>query len=107
MEKLLKELTYISPLLNDSELQQEFWGEILGENGDYKWLLVRDGLASLFFHRLRPQEWEKRGTVSALLEERSLANRLGLLTSVSSYIVRDLLTAHCRCNATVPAISEI
>ncbi|KAF8431998.1 hypothetical protein BGX38DRAFT_1277007 [Terfezia claveryi] len=79
LEKLLKELTYISPLLNDSELQLEIWRIILGENSKSQWALVRDGLASLFFHRLRPKEWVERGTVSALLEERSLANRLGVM----------------------------
>lgn len=78
MERLLKELTYISPLLNDSEIQQEIWGTILGENGISKWSHVHDGLASLFFYRLGPKEWEWRGSVSALLEERSLANRLRL-----------------------------
>lgn len=47
---------------------------------DGNWLHVNDGLASLFFHRLkkRPEEWQWRGGFSALLEERNLANQLGV-----------------------------
>ncbi|KAF8430381.1 hypothetical protein EV426DRAFT_708570 [Tirmania nivea] len=76
LEKLLKELTFISPLLNDAMVQGEVWDMIRA--GDGKWLHVNDGLASLFFHCLkRPEEWQKRGGFSALLEERNFASKLG------------------------------
>ncbi|KAF8460716.1 hypothetical protein BDZ91DRAFT_738462 [Kalaharituber pfeilii] len=79
LEKLLRELTFISPLLNDGPAQEEVWNMILAKEGE--WLHVRDGLESLFFHRLRdrPEEWQKRGTISALLEEWSFASKLGVM----------------------------
>ncbi|KAF8416944.1 hypothetical protein EV426DRAFT_624835 [Tirmania nivea] len=72
LECLLKELTFLSPLLNDSEIQKEIWQVILARNG--KWSHVRDGLASFIFH---PLQSVGLGTVSTLLEKSSVANQLG------------------------------
>jgi len=71
--RLLKELTFISPLLNDSEMQKEIWQEILAKNG--KWFHIRDDLVLLIFHPVQPMEL---GTVSTLLEESGIADQLGM-----------------------------
>ncbi|KAF8460724.1 hypothetical protein BDZ91DRAFT_851386 [Kalaharituber pfeilii] len=88
LEKLLRELTFISPLLNDGPAQEEVWNMILAKEG--QWFHVRDGLESLFFHRLkgRPEEWQKRGTISALLEEWSFASKLGVMRRFLEFLQR-------------------
>ncbi|KAF8460717.1 hypothetical protein BDZ91DRAFT_798572 [Kalaharituber pfeilii] len=88
LEKLLRELTFISPLLNDGPAQEEVWNMILAKEG--QWFHVRDGLESLFFHRLkgRPEEWQKRGTISALLEEWSFASKLGIMRRFLEFLQR-------------------
>lgn len=65
---------FISPLLNDSEIQKEIWQIILAKNG--KWSHVWDELILLIFHPVQQIEW---GTVSALLEGGSIAHQLGML----------------------------
>ncbi|KAF8468205.1 hypothetical protein BDZ91DRAFT_722149 [Kalaharituber pfeilii] len=83
-EMLMKELTFISPLLNDTTVQHEVWDMILAKDG--RWLHVRDGMASLFLFRLRPQKSEQRSTLSAVLEESDLARKLGVMWRLEKFV---------------------
>ncbi|KAF8462270.1 hypothetical protein BDZ91DRAFT_734784 [Kalaharituber pfeilii] len=90
LERLLKELTFISPFLNDVTVQHQTWDMILAEDG--QWLHVRDGMASLFFFRLQTFEWEKRTTLSAVLEESGLAIKLGAMWRFEKFLKRNRAT---------------
>lgn len=74
LETLLAQLTFASPILHDRRIQDDTWSLITTQSSET--LSCQGGIADLFFYRLG-EEWNQRGYLSALLEERDLASRLG------------------------------
>ena len=83
LERLLRELTYISPFEQDSQRISEIQAMLFRSD---KFPAIASALEGLLYHRLG-KEWYERNDFSSILEQMQLAKIVGeFLKSVASIL---------------------